>query len=388
MNKTVFPPIVNSGVLDDRADALHQARLRENPVGIFPKLNSRAIIINIFAILILWSCARGDPKEQLIQFPEEVSLVVLSNHPTFEIRDDLRLSHIDDYLIVLSSINSKSNLSIYNKRDFSYVIDGIPLGEGPEEIMTPISLHTHNRDIYIVDGSTKMVKYSLDSILMQRAFHPIASIKHPRVQEFLWYFLPVPSGYILTTFNKKRHFIKIDHSGSPVAELGVFPENPLLKQVSNMSYGDYYTGIYTISPRQDRIFKVYRDFGMISVYDTLGNELNTNRLDLETNYEGKVTFEDGRMIKGPRNSMYVRLSSDEKYVYGLFYGKDPSKNVHRATICDEIHVFDHLGNPLKKIKLEVGVTDISVDRKANRIYGINYLEERPLVEFDLGDILL
>lgn len=99
-------------------------------------------------------------------------------------------------------MDSKSILTIYDKHNFSYVIDGIPFGEGPEEIMIPISLHTHEKDIYIVDGSTKMVKFNLDSILAHKDFHPVASIKHPRVNEFLWYFLPVPSGYIVTTFNK------------------------------------------------------------------------------------------------------------------------------------------------------------------------------------------
>ena len=347
----------------------------------------KVTISYIMVLLILYSCAERDLKEKPISFPEEVSLDVLSTHETFELRDDLRMSQVGDFLILKSCGESKSILTIYDKRDFSYVIDGISIGEGPEEIVIPISIHTQDRDIYIIDGSTKLVKYNLDSILTHKAFHPVASIRHPKVNDFLWYFLPIPSVYIITTFNKNRHFIKIDNSGNPVDWFGVFPDNPQLVDVSDMSYGDYYTGIYTISPQQDKIFKVYRDFGMISVYDTLGNELQTTVLDLETNYEGKVTFENGRMIKGPRYSMYTALHSDDKYVYGLFFGKDPSKNVHKFSACDEIHVFTHKGEPLVKLKLEQPVTDFSVDRKAKKIYGINFMTDRPLIEFDLGDIL-
>lgn len=99
-----------------------------------------------------------------------------------------------------------------------------------------------------------------------------------------------------------------------------------------MSYGNNYTGIYTINPQQDKIFKVYRDFGMISVYDTLGNELQTTVLDLKTIYDGQVTFDAGRMIKGPRNLMYTAIHCDEIYVYSLFYGKEPAKNGHRTIV--------------------------------------------------------
>lgn len=74
----------------------------------------------IMVLLILYSCAQRDLKEKPISFPEEVSLDVLSTHETFELRDDLRMSQIGDFLILKSFGESKSILTIYDKRDFSY----------------------------------------------------------------------------------------------------------------------------------------------------------------------------------------------------------------------------------------------------------------------------
>lgn len=97
-----------------------------------------------------------------------------------------------------------------------------------------------------------------------------------------------------------------------------------------------------------------------------------NILDLET---GKVTgyrLEDGEDFSvfqknEDLKNHYIRVQADDQYIYAVYFGKK-AWAYHEIPYVDMIHVFSWDGKLIQRIKTDLDIDKIALDRVRNRLY--------------------
>ena len=91
---------------------------------------------------------------------------------------------LGEYLILTDPQSEENQISIFDKKDFSYIAGTGHMGEGPNEItrLGEIILNEKRRRFYVADyGKMKTLEYELDSVLLNPNYLPIHKTEINRI---------------------------------------------------------------------------------------------------------------------------------------------------------------------------------------------------------------
>lgn len=97
-----------------------------------------------------------------------------------------------------------------------------------------------------------------------------------------------------------------------------------------------------------------------------------NVLNLETGEVVGYRLENGEdfsVFQGSKNlkNHYIRVQVDDKYIYAVYFGEN-AWQLNEIPYVDMIHVFSWEGKLVQKIKTDIDIDKICLDRVKNRLY--------------------
>lgn len=267
---------------------------------------------------------------------------------------------------------------MYDKTNYEKIIEGITIGDGPDQILTPTSLVVEDKEFYIKDGSSKILKINIDSILIKEQISPVEYISLPKTGEIFLSFITHNDRFISNTYSKEKHFVEFNKNGKVLNYFGEYPKLEVITEIPDNAYEFYWEGRYAMM--NNNFIKVYIDIDKISIYDSIGNEINTTYSGKNSNHEAR--FQNGRLVNPDRRVCYKSVYTTKNRIFALYSGKYLSE-ISDVTLGYEIHVFDESGIPIEQYHLASPVSDFCVDEDKKIIYGINYLEDSPIIVYSL-----
>lgn len=336
--------------------------------------------ILLFIIIIFQFC-KSNYSENLDDTIEKSRLSSPNEFSTEITKMEFLIDQIDNYLITVG-FGHVNVLTIYDKGNLSKIIDGLNIGDGPDELGHPVSLHVVDRNFYIRDGGyARLLKFNIDSIIFQREIKPIKIVKTPVTGDVIISIMPIEDYFIATTQSKESHFIKFTENGQITSRFGKYEENDNLKEIPDVLYGAFYEGRYSYIKESGKIIKSMMDHDRIEVYNLFGELEKT--IDTGNNFNERISFDNRMIVKPDRVISYITYPFiTDKYIYLLYFGKLYSQ-MDLSGYGSEIRVLDQNGKYVRKISLDKGIYDFIIDEENGKLYCVNFNEENPLFYYNL-----
>ncbi|MDR9417937.1 BF3164 family lipoprotein [Gracilimonas sp.] len=298
----------------------------------------------------------------------------------------------DSLLIVLDNTNSDI-FKFYRLDDFSLVGTFGNQGEGPGEISFPAFINhggfKADEEFEFLDWGRKTIsRYSLDQVLNNDQAVPIFEYMLPpdliRIQRGMF----IENGkYIIGLAGMREgKLAKVDTKTDSI--VAIAPFTPFLEEaINHRSVGLIYSGEMTANEEKQRILVTTRRFKILEIFDY---DLNLIR---DTRFEANPgTGSANEIVNTTEETLYHYndVTYTDSLIYTLHEGNTSGNYIKGESLNDsEIHVFDWDGNPVKKYKVDIVLSQIAIDKNNNRIIGLptpfssKSVSDSPLVYFEL-----
>lgn len=285
---------------------------------------------------------------------------------------------------ILMTVNERTEkiCHLFNLNTGKKIGERIALGQGPNEMIHPFFINNDD-SLKLFDPMTSLVHtYSLNDFIESENIFPTNIIQLDVIPYF---------GELSNLNNSLIGF-----SSKPDAPCYIFNEKG---QKTHKTFGEYPKGI----------MGQYTDLEIVNAFRCIVATNGKNRVVLSHMFTDLIDFynENGDLLKrvcGPehfytqfieykegerigsfpnrdyyRDAFYSPLCIDDK-LFVLYNGKfimHPDYNL----LARDILVFDLNGNPLNRLRLDKGVSRITVDSKNRKIYGISDDPDYHIVEY-------
>lgn len=278
---------------------------------------------------------------------------------------------LGEYLILTDPQSEENQISIFDKKDFSYIAGTGHMGEGPNEItrLGEIILNEKRRRFYVADyGKMKTLEYELDSVLLNPNYLPIHKTEINRIAT------PVMFSFFNDT---------LCYACSMTAEPGKHFQESLVTW--NMETGDMdllITGHpkierqrirYAVSLEHNLIAVSYDYHDLLVTYDLQGNLKHNvygpNWNDATSNamiyYYGSIVICNNRIVVG--------YSGERNPEMGQIHVRN-------------LLVYDLEGNYIKTLKIGYNILLFCYDAECNRLIMV-LDDEIQFAYLDLEDLV-
>ncbi|WP_289112184.1 MULTISPECIES: 6-bladed beta-propeller [Bacteria] len=278
---------------------------------------------------------------------------------------------LGEYLILTDPQSEENQISIFDKKDFSYIAGTGHMGEGPNEItrLGEIILNEKRRRFYVADyGKMKTLEYELDSVLLNPNYLPIHKTEINRIAT------PVMFSFFNDT---------LCYACSMTAEPGKHFQESLVTW--NMETGDMdllITGHpkierqrirYAVSLEHNLIAVSYDHHDLLVTYDLQGNLKHNvygpNWNDATSNamiyYYGSIVICNNRIVVG--------YSGERNPEMGQIHVRN-------------LLVYDLEGNYIKTLKIGYNILLFCYDAECNRLIMV-LDDEIQFAYLDLEDLV-
>jgi hypothetical protein len=324
-------------------------------------------------------------KYKIIDFKRESAKEVVALKAERLIFEEImygkKIEILDDYLIIADKDpSSLLHIIDINKRNYlrSLGVDG----NGPGEIkgVTFIDKGAKSNTFWSYFMNTK--RYSQFDIASSDK-HAIDQTKQEGdmflASQLLW---TADSTFMALRTDFEDKFVEFNVEGKVINTYGSWM-GMIDREVPASILSSLHQGPLKSSPDKNRFafFCTMRD--MIEVLD----KNSGNILSLRGPLNEIVTFEvDNRMaypmLYVPDNDLKLYYGSGyltDKYIYGLFCGRTWDNINSTDLLSNEIFVFDYAGNLVQLIQLDASLSEMAVDNNNNKLYGINYRDQPPVI---------
>jgi hypothetical protein len=345
----------------------------------------KAIIFsNLFFTLILLSCTSSEKKVDvsMVNITPVDSLSVFMGLPLFAEFYDNKLFIMDIYgedgFIKVIDVEKDSLLFSFAKR-----------GNGPSEYLhisnININININSADpkettVDVYDPASKRYRiYSYANLLIQGAkTSPVSTLQLPRESRYSE-LLPLDSAFIAPSLNGTSRFILLDDSLKNEQYAGDCRPKPN-ESISNTLHGMAHHGKTFVSPDRKTIVNIIYLAEVFSVFHIAQNDVVPAWDYIIKEMDYRI---EGDNIISNTPLGYLSAAIGEKYIYGLFCGKEEDKQ-SSATYADEIHVFSYDGKLIKKFHLEIPAFGITIDRGKQILYTIVHVPEPKIFSYHLS----
>lgn len=315
-------------------------------------------MILVTPILALGSCNRTDKHEVSNEVPE------ISLESGEKINTDIlsveELIYNNDSLWILGE-DDNSNIINVLKKSGHKIAAGIKKGLGNNEILEASSLHRNGRKIYIFDSRAG------------RLF--LLSINHDKIVEAE----NIPNGlsatmnddvinigenlFLRTPVNSNLSYILTDAKGDTINTLSYFPPKP--EGVEERTHHLACTGRIDFSPSDSTFVRTLAFDGGVDFFKLVNNEIKHIHRHSEFDMDyGELDLTVKVPIPNEKSKVgYSRVCSTPEYFFISFSDQTYNDNPEAYTNC--IHVFDHSGTLLYKLKTNdtIGAFTVTEDNK-------------------------
>lgn len=277
------------------------------------------------------------------------------------------LSIIDSFIILTNTRNDGNQIHIYNQ-NFKLIGSSGQKGSGPGELVNPFhaTIDPDNKAVWFCDmGRRRVLKYPLDSILMNQEYRPSEFVPVPKELKFLlvfgvhndslFSFIEAPQQNNLISFfdlkgNIKDHIFVKDN-------LKLCKSDSLL----NSSVGIALNYDYCYHPEKKLIAITYLSSDIISIIDASGKVLSIT--------QGPDNINEIMDMNNPFQIFtHQGIKCDKNYIYCSYLGGPAiEKGKKESNFPSCIHVFDWYGNPVAKLMFDTHIGSFEIDRDNHKL---------------------
>ena len=323
-------------------------------------------------------------------FPSEENLIGNPVKLSKELLVARRISILDSLLIINDSQTAEEHIHIFNLNDYRYITSAVSKGEGPGELTSVSSVFTEKGKLYLHDAQTqKLLAIDINNILQNEYRYDSFSTRTHQKSSVLR-LVKSRDMYIGDLMPAFKNRIQVfDENLDEISSFGNFPPFEKKGSIDSMRFliqvkGYLFQGNLESVPQNNLLLIAHHFTDIIEVFDISTNENILNIIGPEQNYPPKYELlNDGFGVpcKGCKYA-YNTIRFYNNKIYALYSGiEEQESNAHE---CRTLFVFDLNGMPLKKITLNVSLTDFVLTEKDGHIkmYGLSPdSEDASLYEF-------
>jgi hypothetical protein len=303
-------------------------------------------------------------KKEFNKFEHEVNLVheVVKTPPVLFMVGGMVLT---DSVLITVDLKSNTFFQIFKLPAFDYIGGFIKKGKGPNEEITvsPYMQHIeNNKFLYQSNSSIKIAKFNIE----KNRIEIINRINLPGKLINLNHAFSIRDNYYGWDLkrNSKKEFVGYNPKTKNAFDFGhTFPK--VEKEISFPMKNMVFAKAIAIKPDKSHFACVYDKFPILRIYKNDGTLLN------ETRYVNNQNFPQSLLEKNPsrkdiENIMqnYRKIKATERFIYALYIGKTEGEIDNQENrlndFSNEIHVWDWMGNPIKKILLDKNIFSFCV----------------------------
>ncbi len=343
--------------------------------------------IKLIFVIVLFSCNNSKdvlPADPLNYFSNKIiniqGKIIETDH---EILHGGSLRLINDSILAIKNLNDDLFLSLVNLNNNRLIKQLIRKGNGPGELlMFDFCPHIRKDSLLVYDGTLRSIykidvlqaikntSYQIEKISSFLEHHPITSIWTGNI--FIGSGSDIDGRFSL--YNQNGSYLKGCLNYSKPERYKDFPERV---------FSTGFQGCYTINPENRRI--AFATFFSGSIHLFKYSDDNIETIDELNFYEPEMTRNNWVCAFSYNKTKvgFTAIDSDQKYIYLLYSGRMMKEHPDDDRECEYLLVIDWSGIPVKKYKLDKPLISMCLNGKSNKIYGISYLPETTIVQYDL-----
>lgn len=284
--------------------------------------------------------------------------------------------------------------SVYNVKDLTLLGRIGVRGDGPEEwqgafFTGQVEQKENQTYLWINERSkSQLIKLNLTKSLEEKKVIQEKTLSYKPELGFGSYIFSIDDkkwlGNQSVSESKKGRLINYNPATQVIETVKLTPIVPLLENTSIPLKYELYSEHLALKPDKRYLVSAMRYFNRIDIYDLEGN--------IAHSFEGKgnarnLNFKEGDLKNEDLSQLilhYQYVTVSDKYIYALYFEQEEQKYGEEMKPL-EIHVFDWKAKPIAKLKIPDYLISFCVDEVSNKIYGINFFEEKNL-SYDLPNI--
>ncbi len=347
--------------------------------------NNLKLFIHLLVILaFVVSCNRKHEKITFSKFEQEYNVLAANGNIKENFIHGILYAY-DSLYIMTNTPNNNHQIHVYN-RTFEHITSSGITGRGPGEITNPFlaTLDNDNGIIWFFDmGRKELLKYPVDSILLNPGFLPTKSVPIPEdIPVIIRY---KPQGVELFSFaNIASNDILIsffNHEGE-IIDSNQIVRSEKLRNLDNLNQDAHIlaTYIYDKHPQKDLYVIAYRFSDIITVVDSKGGVVAINQGPDLIDQIPDVLNDDQKLT-------YADLRTDENYIYALYLGDLRINKNQQPNLPTSIHIFDWNANPIARLNLDHPIPGFTKCDNLNRLISFSLISG-DIVYYDLPPELI
>jgi hypothetical protein len=335
------------------------------------------LVIASVQILFLFDCSNEKIiKQSNFKIQENIECISMPYQDILGLTMQIQKK---DKLLFLNDFYGDTLIHIYDIKKQQFIRKMIPVGNGPDELISPVEIHVSNRNLFIYyRQASLMYSIPLDSVTNGNK----DMIKNFKVPDGVNLLFPISDSLFISSGFSEKRYLLFNHLGELIHQFGEYPaywknEVNFTYRVRAMfhqtSFDKHPTAplILTYSPH---VLEIYDSevYPPALLHSMCIGDYNYSYVD----NENMLAVENGKDIE--KGIISVSCSSD--YIYILYdYAKanqDPDT---------KIQVIDWSGKPVKILNIPKGIGKcLYIDEKEEKGYIIIEDPDDTLMYFNLG----
>jgi hypothetical protein len=262
-----------------------------------------------------------------------------------------------DSMLLINDFQGDSLIHLYNTRNGQLIRKLIPKGRGPNELISPLEIHFHGKNLFVLARQTHLAYWLCSDSLNNGRIDLIKQFQAPSEVNHLYSL--TDSIYIASGFFHKRYAI-INSSGQKVSEFGDYPSywDSELKfpiNVRAMFHQTRFEKHPTVSK-----YVSYSPH-TIEIYDYSSNIFHPELVKSMPMGNYRYSYiDDGSILTAKSDDNTERgiatVTCSSKYIYIVY---NPNTNSSQK-LENQIRIIDWEGNPVKIINTDIQISCLTI----------------------------
>lgn len=341
--------------------------------------------IHTFLLLLLVGC-NYSPKqiyERYSNFPDTQELYAEAVYldSTF-FRYPFRVAALGDVILIQDLHNADHYLHAYSLSTQTHLASFIPRGEGPGEMITCETFQFNSLDSIWALDPNKMEIHRYHLVPEEQAVTLVEVIPVNKQLLASLDLVVTSEGFIVPDFTGEYRYHTLNWQGEVTGSGGFIPKES--KLIPNIAMAQGWRPFFDYNERYDRLAVATQLGEVLEIYslkDTVhivkyGPHGEPEFVEKEGN-----GYPDG--IKG-----FVDIQITYKYIYVIFEGSNFKQKFQDFMDGKEppgggnnIYVFDHEGNPVRKYILDHYIYSLHVNEEGGYFYALDLNQNDPLLKY-------
>lgn len=311
-------------------------------------------------MLLFGACNRTNKHEAI----DGVQVISLETGEIFDtnILSIEEMTYDNSKLWVMGEDDNSDIINVLNESG-QIVASGIRIGQGNNEILEASSLHRNGGKSYVFDGRAgKLFLLSVNDKIVEAQDIPngLSATMNDDVISF------GDDLYLRTPVNSNLSYILTSAKGDTINTLSYFPPKP--EGVEENTHRLACTGRIDFSPSDSTFARALAFDGGVDFFKLENKEIKHIHRYSEFNMDyGELDMQVKVPVPNEKSKIgYLRICSTPDFFFVSF--SDQTYNDNPDGFTNEIHVFDHSGTLLYKLKTHDPIGAFTVTEDNNTLY--------------------